>query len=137
MRCFGPVLAFVSGFLAAMPAAAIDKWTVTDLGSVRTESICVNAATESLVSFSNIYGADRLLRTDWTIYGYGLNNGSHDVVITCAFATASSTRATLVVYSENAIQGGLVSNRIAQEFYAQNKRLTEEWLAEAHDRFGF
>lgn len=119
------------------PALAIENWTITDLGSARTESLCVAAATESFISFSNVYGASKLLRTDWTVYGYDLSNSGHDAVVTCTFATANATRATLVVYSENAVQGGLISNRIAQEFYAQNSRLEEEWLQDAYDRFGF
>lgn len=119
------------------PAMAIDNWTITDLGSARTESLCVEAATQSFISFSNVYGASRLLRTDWTVYGYGLSNSDHDAVVTCTFATANATRATLVVYSEDSIQGGLISNRLAQEFYAQNERLEEEWLKEAYERFGF
>lgn len=137
MRSVWRFLAAVGFVCAASSASAIDKWTVTDLGSARTESICIAAATESFVSFSNVYGASRLMRTDWTVYGYDLNNSDHDAVITCNFATANSTRATLVVYSADPIQGGLVSNRIAQEFYAQSERLEEEWLEEAYNRFGF
>ena len=121
----------------APPAMAIDKWTITDLGSSRTESLCVEAATQSFISFSNVYGASRLLRTDWTVYGYDLNNSDHDAVVTCTFATANATRATLVVYSEDSVRGGIISNRLAQEFYAQNERLEEEWLKDAYDRFGF
>ncbi len=137
MRCVLRLSAALGLICAAIPASAIEKWTVTDLGSARTESICIAAATESFVSFSNVYGASRLMRTDWTVYGYDLNKSEHDAVITCNFATANSTRATLVVYSEDAIQGGLIANRIAQEFYAQNSRLEEEWLEKAYNRFGF
>jgi len=121
----------------ATPALAIDNWTITDLGSTRTESLCVAAATQSFLSFSNVYGASRMLRTDWTVYGYDLNNSDHDAVVTCAFATANATRATLIVYSEESVQGGMISNRLAQEFYAQYERLEQEWLADAYDRFGF
>jgi type II secretory pathway component PulC len=78
-----------------------------------------------------------LLKTDWTVYGYDLGNSEHDAVVTCTFATANATRATLIVYSDDAIQGGIISNRLAQEFYAQNERLEAEWLDEAYKRFGF
>lgn len=137
MRNFWRMFAVWVAVLLAVPASANNKWTITDLGSARTESLCVDAATQSFVSFGNVFGAERLLRSEWTVYGYGLGDSGHDAVITCAFATANSTRATLVVYSENSIQGGLVSNRIAQEFYAQNERLEKEWLDDAYNRFGF
>ncbi len=137
MSKFGQCLACLFVLGIGTPALAIENWTVTDLGSARTESICVNAATESFVSYGNVFGAERLLRTDWTVYAYGLANSDHDAVVTCTFATANSTRATLVVYSQDEIQGGLISHRIAQEFYAQNQRLEAEWLQKAYNRFGF
>ena len=137
MSVFWRLFAVLGLVFCANAASAIDKWTVTDLGSARTESICVDAATQSFVSFGNVFGASRMMRTDWTVYGYDLNNADHDAVITCTFATANSTRATLIVYSNDSIQGGLISNRLAQEFYAQNDRLEEEWLQKAYDRFGF
>ncbi len=126
------IVLFVSG-----PAFAVEKWTVTDLGSARTENICITAATESLISYSNVFGAARLLRTDWTVFGYGLGSANHDAVITCTYGNAGTTRATLVIYSSGGVQGGLVANRVAQEFYAQAERLEQEWLDEAYERYGF
>ena len=137
MSMFRRAVAAVCLSAIASPLFAIDKWTVTDLGSARTETICVEAASESFLSFSNIFGASKILRASWTVYGYGLNRENHDAVITCAFSTANATRATLVVYSDNSVVGGLISNRIAQHFHEHSERLEAEWLGEAYDRFGF
>lgn len=123
--------------LPATPSNAIEKWTVTDLGSARTEQICVDAATQSLVALSNVFGASRLLKTDWTVFGYGLGGSENDAVITCTYGHAGTTRATLVMYSNNDVQRGLMANRIAQEFYAQAERMEQEWLDEAFERYGY
>ena len=137
MRNLSLSLAVCCAAILSFPANAVENWTVTDLGSTRTESLCVDIAAESLLSFSHVFGARRILKAQWTVYGYGLNRSKHDAVITCTFATANATRATLVVYSEDEIQGGLVSNRLAQIFYETNDRLERKWLAEAYERFGF
>ena len=137
MSMFWRGLACLACVVVAGSASAVEKWTITDLGSSRTESLCVAAATESFLSFSNVFGASKVIRATWTVYGYGLNNSEHDAVITCTFSTANATRATLVVYSENAVQGGLISNRLAQHFYDHNDRLEQEWLDAAYKRFGF
>lgn len=128
-------IALVAGI--ATGAKAIENWTITDLGSTRTESLCVGAASNAFITFSNIYGARRVLHTNWTIYGYGLNNEAHDAVITCTFATANSTRATLIVYSENSISGGLIAQRVSNLFAQHNVELEKEWLEEAYERNGF
>jgi len=137
MRVLSWCLAALTATILSSPASAVENWTVTDLGSTRTESLCVDIAAESLLSFSHIFGARRILKAQWTVYGYGLNRSEHDAVITCTFATANATRATLVVYSEDEIQGGLISNRLAQLFDETNDRLERKWLAEAYERFGF
>lgn len=133
---FKRLLAAVLCF-AATPALSLDHWTVTDLGSARTESLCVETASETFVSFSQIYGASQVLKANWTVYGYGLNNGNHDAVVTCAFATANATRATLIVYSDNTVTGGLISRRLAERFEQLNARNEAEWLDKAYKRFGF
>lgn len=131
------VVASIVIAVVAVPAFAIENWTVTDLGSSRTESLCVDAASNAFLSFSNVYGAARVLRANWTVYGYGLNRAEHDAVVTCTFANANSTRATLVIYSENSVTGGLIASRIANLFQQHNEELENKWLEEAYERNGF
>jgi len=137
MFAFKRLSTALSLLFLANPAQAIDHWTITDLGSTRTESLCVDVASDTLLSFSHVFGASKILRSTWTVYGYGLNNSEHDAVVTCTFATANATRATLIVYSEHTINGGLVSNRLAQRFREMNEIKEAEWLAEAHARMGY
>lgn len=121
----------------ASSANAIENWTIIDLGSTRTESLCVKVASNAFISFSNIYGVRRVLHTSWTVYGYGLNQEAHDAVVTCTFATANSTRATLIVYSDNSVSGGLIAQRISTLFAQHNIELEKDWLDKAYKRNGF
>lgn len=137
MFAFRPFVAALFFSLPALPAQAVDHWTITDLGSTRTETLCVQTASDTFVTFGQVFGAAKILQASWTVYGYGLNNGNHDAVVTCTFSTANATRATLIVYSENTVTGGIISSRIAQRFELIKEQKEKEWLQKAYDRFGF
>ncbi len=134
MRFVRPMLA-VLGLWTAAPAAALDgDWVVLDLGPSRSESVCVDAASQAFVQFGRAFGIQNSTFGKWTIYGYGLDDDQTDAIVTCTFSTANSARATLILYSTNQIAASLIAGRFEGYFTELNKRLGDEWLQRAFDR---
>lgn len=125
-------LALIAGGGQAMALGG--NWVVLDMGPTRAESVCVAAATQAFQDFGNVYGIDDMTRGNWTVYGYGLDNEDTDAVVTCTFSTANSTRATLIIYSDNQIGAGIIASRFESYFADHNQRLGAEWLQRAFDR---
>lgn len=117
------------------PASATGgNWVVLDLGSSRSESVCVAAAEQSFEDYGRVFGVKTTAKGSWTVYGYGLENQNIDGIVTCTFSTANAARATLVLYADSQVRAGLIAQRFEAYFVEHNARLGAEWLQRAFDR---
>lgn len=131
------ILALCFGLLALGPcpsALAGGNWVILDLGSSRSEEVCVDAASQAFGDFGRVFGIGRQAVGTWTVYGYGLEDRVTDGIVTCTFSTAHSVRATLILYGPDQIRAGLIASRFESYFADHNERLGAEWLQRALDR---
>jgi len=88
--------------LGLLPAAAMaEGWTIKDLGSVPTESGCVNLAWDVFDRYRDARSLGDLQKTEWVVYGYDLSSGAYDAIITCNYGPNDTTRATLAVHNSD------------------------------------
>ena len=120
--------------IAPMADAAGGDWGVLDLGSSRAEEVCVAAAQQAFTDYGRVFGIEETARGTWTVYGYGLEHGATDGIVTCTFATGSTSRATLVLYSADQVRAGLIAQRFESYFADHNARIGREWLNRALKR---
>ena len=129
-----PLLACLLAQFSA-PASALDgNWVVLDLGSSRSESVCVEAATQAFTDYGRVFGVESTAKGRWTVYGYGLERQETDGIVTCTFSTASTSRATLILYANDQVRAGMIAQRFETYFAEHNKRLGAEWLQRALER---
>lgn len=121
----------------AQPAAAVENWTIYDLGASRKESICLAAASAAFTEFGNIHGIERVAAGNWVVFAWGLSRGDHDAVITCTNAAGAGARGTLVIYSEHSSQARFMAQSILASFDAQNAALQEDFINRALRENGF
>lgn len=134
MRFWGSILLAMLWLVPAMAHASGDRWVVLDLGSSRTEGVCVDAAAQAFMDYSRVFGVRRMARGRWTVYGYGMEKQEIDAIVTCTLSTANATRATLVLYADNQITARMIAARYEGIFATHNKLLGAAWLKRALER---
>jgi len=117
-------------------AQAAEQWIAVDLGSARTEALCVEAGTSAILSFANVFGAESVRQSAWTVAATGLSNGPHDAIITCNHAAAKTVRVTLVVHSAEEAASRMIARRISTNFAEDYRHLERIWLKKAFEKFG-
>lgn len=115
---------------------AAEQWIAVDLGSARTEALCVEAGTSAVLSFANVFGADSIRHSAWTVSATGLSNGPHDAIITCNHAAAKTVRATLVVHSPDKDASRMIARRISMNYAEDYQQREKIWLQEAFRKMG-
>ena len=116
--------------------AMVENWTVYDLGSARTEAVCVGAAQETFEEFAMTFGARKMARGSWVVYAWGLARGQYDAIITCALASGGTSRATLIIYAEDSVLGSIHGERIWNLFSDHNQRLGDKYVNDALEQHG-
>ena len=95
LRALIPFAALAAVLLGAEPAQA-RGFTISDFGSVRTDTICVQKARLVLER----YGAREILTTGWTVNAYGLGGeDALDAAVVCAYGPNGRTQVSFVLHS--------------------------------------
>jgi len=123
--------------LAVTPARAEPPWTVLDLGHLKTEAHCLEAAVASFERARALFGLDRMRRGRWVVYADGLQDPGRDAVITCTFGERRGARATLVIHSPTGPgRTTLIARTIARDFEERRRRIRARWLEKLEDGWG-
>lgn len=98
MKRFG-ALATV-GLIATGGQATAESFDTIELGITYNRAECMNWAENVLYRYKANYGAGKISRSSWVVYGWDLRPGDQDVVIMCP-VVAGTVDAFLVVHSES------------------------------------
>jgi len=133
MRVPCPTL-LVLAVLASAPARADPPWAVVDLGHLRLEAHCMEAARASFLRAQIMFGARALRESSWVVFADGLG-GTDDALIACTFGDNRGARATLAIHGRGAYARTItMAQSIRTHFEALNSEITAEWLAEITGR---
>ncbi|WP_299350167.1 hypothetical protein [uncultured Shimia sp.] len=90
----------LSAALALPSALLAEGYSVVDLGVTSSESDCMAQAESVLERYKDTLGASSVSSGTWVVYGWDMEPGDQDVVITCVGSTSGEVenRAVLVIH---------------------------------------
>ncbi|MEM7746254.1 MAG: hypothetical protein AAF409_21380 [Pseudomonadota bacterium] len=86
---------------AAPSLAAAEGFTVSDLGSVASETGCVDRAENMMRQYGQQASIGQVTRGNWSVMAFNLSSQDYEAVVSCNYGPRDQTRATMVVYSSN------------------------------------
>lgn len=95
---FGSVVA--TALIVFGGGAQAESYDTIELGYTYNRAECMNLAENVLYRYKSNYGAGKISRSNWVVYGWDLRPGDQDVVIMCP-VVAGTVDAFLVVHSES------------------------------------
>jgi len=91
----------LGGFtMAAVPASA-EGWSITKLGTMPTEQLCMDKARLIINRYIFANGGGNTGEDTWSLYAYNLEPGGQDIVIMCPIGGGGAVNAMLVIQSES------------------------------------
>ncbi|WP_188528536.1 hypothetical protein [Sinisalibacter lacisalsi] len=93
-------LALALSGLAAAPALA-EGWSITKLGTMPSEQICMDKARLVINRYIFANGGGNTGEDSWSLYAYNLEPGGQDIVIMCPIGGGGAVNAMLVIQSES------------------------------------